>query len=81
MKDCQFCKIVAKQTTDKIFYEDEDIIVFEPKEPKAPFHLLLVPKKHVEELGEAEDMIVLSIKKKIAQIVGEKWLIDKPTAH
>jgi len=77
MKDCLFCKIARKEIPAEFVYEDEDIAVFEDKNPKAPLHLLFVPKEHVEELGEAKDMIVLSIKKKIADIVGERWLIEK----
>lgn len=77
MENCVFCKIAKKQIPVEFIYEDEDIAVFEDKKPKAPLHWLIIPKAHVEELGDAPDMIVVAIKKKIADIVGEKWLVSK----
>ena len=53
--DCIFCKIAQKQTPTKIVYEDEEFIVFHDIRPKAPLHLLLVPKKHILSLQEAQE--------------------------
>ena len=44
--DCIFCKIVQKEIPAKIDYEDEEFLVFHDLHPKAPLHLLVVPKKH-----------------------------------
>ena len=53
--DCIFCKIAQKQTPTKIVYEDEEFVVFHDIRPKAPLHLLLVPKKHIPSLQEAQE--------------------------
>ncbi len=53
--DCIFCKIAQKQTPTKIVYEDEEFVVFHDIRPKAPLHLLLVPKKHILSLQEAQE--------------------------
>ena len=50
MKDCLFCKIVNKSIPAKIILDDEDWIVFEDIDPKAPVHVLLIPKKHIADL-------------------------------
>ena len=50
MTDCIFCKIVKKEIPAEIVYEDEDIIAFNDINPKAPLHILLIPKKHIADL-------------------------------
>ncbi|MBI2098151.1 MAG: histidine triad nucleotide-binding protein [Candidatus Wildermuthbacteria bacterium] len=52
MEDCIFCKIAVKETQAEIVYEDEQFIVFPDSNPKAPFHVLLIPKKHIPSLRE-----------------------------
>ena len=47
MTDCLFCKIVNKEIPAEIIYEDNQFVAFKDIEPKAPVHLLVVPKKHI----------------------------------
>ena len=53
MKDCLFCRIVAGEIPAKKVYEDEHTFAFEDIDPKAPTHVLVVPKKHIRGLKEA----------------------------
>ena len=53
MTDCLFCKIIAGQIPSKKVYEDEHTYAFEDIDPKAPTHVLIVPKKHIRGLKEA----------------------------
>ncbi len=53
MQDCVFCKIVAGEISNKKLYEDEEIIAFDDINRDAPIHILVVPKKHVENTSEA----------------------------
>lgn len=46
--DCIFCSIARKELPTEILYEDEEVVIFPDKFPKAPTHLLLIPKVHVE---------------------------------
>ena len=48
-----FEKIIARQVPAKIVYEDEHILAFHDIDPKAPFHLLIVPKKLIPRVGDA----------------------------
>lgn len=52
MNDCLFCKIVAGKIPSDRVYEDDQLIVFKDIHPKAPVHLLIVPRLHVESLNE-----------------------------
>ena len=53
MKDCLFCRIVAGDIPARKVYEDEHTLAFEDIDPKAPTHILVVPKKHIRGLKEA----------------------------
>lgn len=43
-----FCQIVARRSPAEIEYEDDEILAFRDIYPKAPIHLLLIPKRHIE---------------------------------
>ena len=46
MEDCLFCKIAKGEIPSKKHYENDEIVVFEDIDPKAPLHLLIIPKEH-----------------------------------
>jgi histidine triad (HIT) family protein len=48
-----FCKIISGEIPSKKIFEDEYTFAFEDISPKAPVHVLIVPKKHVRGLKEA----------------------------
>ncbi len=52
MDDCLFCKIVQGKIPAEKVYEDEHTFAFEDIDPKAPTHVLIVPKKHLAGLKE-----------------------------
>ncbi len=54
MSDCLFCKIIEGTIPSKKVYEDDRVFVFEDIQPKAPTHVLVIPKKHVAGLNKAE---------------------------
>ena len=55
MAECIFCKIVAKELPSRLVYEDDDIIAFNDLNARAPLHVLVVPRRHVERLSELDD--------------------------
>jgi len=52
MFGCVFCQIAAREKPSIILYEDEQCIVFQDVNPKAPVHVLVVPRKHIPSLNE-----------------------------
>ena len=78
--ECVFCKIVKKELPSDIIYEDERFLAFKDINPKAPIHILIIPKKHIPSFAETEesdkeiigDMLFLA--KKIAK---EQGLAEK----
>jgi histidine triad (HIT) family protein len=59
--DCVFCKIVKGEIPSKKVYESKDVMAFYDINPVAPVHVLIIPKKHIENLANVsgEDERVL----------------------
>ena len=51
MSDCIFCKIAAGEIPSQKVYEDDSVVAFKDLSPKAPVHLLIVPKKHIQSVA------------------------------
>ncbi len=66
MEDCVFCKIVDKSIPADIVYENEKVVVFKDNKPKAPLHLLAVPRKHIATVND--------IKEEDKDLMGELFL-------
>lgn len=57
---CIFCQIIKKEIPSPFVFEDEQMVAFKDISPKAPVHLLIVPKKHIESIAKlAEDDKIL----------------------
>jgi len=54
MKECIFCKIISRELPSRIVSEDEDSIAIHDINPQAPVHILVIPRKHLANLNEAE---------------------------
>ena len=48
-----FEKIISREIPANIVYEDSEIIAFNDIDPKAPVHVLVVPKRVIRRIGEA----------------------------
>lgn len=53
--NCIFCKIVSKESPAEIEYEDADVMAFWDIHPKAPTHILIIPKKHIASLNDLQE--------------------------
>ena len=53
MDTCLFCKIANREHPGKIVYEDEQSVAFEDINPKAPVHILVIPRRHLATLLDA----------------------------
>ena len=57
--ECLFCKIVRREIPARLVYEGDDCIAFRDVDPKAPVHILVVPRAHIPSLNEASDTAVV----------------------
>jgi histidine triad (HIT) family protein len=52
MAGCLFCNIIRGDIDATVVYENEHVLCFEDINPQAPVHVLVVPKKHYDNLNE-----------------------------
>ena len=79
MTDCLFCKIEQGDIPADIVYEDEHCLAFRDIHPKAPVHLLVIPRRHVanlDDLGEADRELVSHIMLTISRIARQQGLSE-----
>jgi len=50
MQDCIFCKIAKKEIQSDVVFEDDKVLAFRDLNPQAPVHILVIPKRHFDNL-------------------------------
>lgn len=70
---CLFCDIVNKKIPSDIIFENDTVVSFYDTRPKAPVHVLIVPKKHVVSVNEflKEDAPIIAALMLAAPVVAE----------
>ena len=74
MSDCIFCKIANGEIPSTIVYEDEYVTAFKDLNPQAPIHILVVPKKHYNNILDVEenDNVISKIYEAINKIANKE---------
>ncbi|HWO69422.1 MAG TPA: histidine triad nucleotide-binding protein [Actinomycetota bacterium] len=54
-RDCVFCRIAAREAPAEILHVSDHVVAFRDANPKAPTHVLLIPKEHLASVAEIED--------------------------
>lgn len=54
MADCLFCGIASGEVPADVVHDDEWVLAFRDIDPKAPVHLLVIPRKHIASVMELE---------------------------
>ena len=77
--NCLFCDIANGKTDTDIIYQDDKFAVFRDIKPRAPIHLLIVPKKHMEsiaEIAEKNDVEILGQILILASKIAKKFKVE-----
>ncbi len=72
MSDCLFCKIIGREISGDIVYENEHVLAFNDINPVAPVHILIIPKEHISTLNDLGE--------NHTQTMGELFLAAKAIA-
>ena len=73
MTDCLFCKIVLGEIPASKVFENDEFLAFNDIDPKAPVHVLVIPKKHFENISDLSKKdekltsVLMSLASKIAE--------------
>ena len=54
VQDCLFCRIVDGGLAADIVYENDSLIAFRDIDPKAPTHILLIPRRHIATMNDLQ---------------------------
>ena len=74
---CLFCRIVRKEMPATLVLENEHVVAFRDIDPKAPTHILVVPREHVATLDDARDARMLGeVVLAAAEIARSEGLVD-----
>ena len=68
---CLFCKIVKKEIPSNVILENDDFLAFHDINPKAPLHILAIPKIHVDSFNEVSPETMSSMTSFIQEIAKE----------
>lgn len=75
--ECVFCKIINGELKTKFVHKTDDVFVFHDINPKAPTHLLIVPREHIKSLLDLKDkhsLLLTKMIKVVQRVVKEKKL-------
>lgn len=78
-QDCLFCKIVDGGLPADIVYEDDSLVAFRDIQPKAPTHILLIPRRHVatmNDLQDGDEPLAGKLLTRAARIAADEGLAD-----
>ena len=92
MENCVFCRIIKREISAEIVYEDENFLAFLDINPQAPGHTQVIPKQHVRWVWDCENVgTYFEVVKKIAlaqqKAFNTNWILSKivgdevPHAH
>jgi len=73
MENCIFCKIAAGEIPGDMVYEDEEVLAFNDVNPKAPTHIVIIPREHIATLNDLEE--------RHAALVGRLFLAAREIAR
>ncbi|MEN8304436.1 MAG: histidine triad nucleotide-binding protein [Campylobacterota bacterium] len=68
---CLFCKIINKEIPSNIILENDEFLAFHDINPKAPVHILAIPKVHVDSFNELNPELMANMTKFIQDIAKE----------
>ncbi len=71
-KDCIFCKIAAGEIPSTRLHEDEEMVAFKDVAPKAPTHIIIIPRAHIPTIND--------LKPEHAPLIGRMFLLAKQLA-
>jgi histidine triad (HIT) family protein len=79
MDDSIFTKIIKREIPAKIIFEDNDLIAIEDIDPKAPVHILIIPKRQIPTLNDLDEQDALLMGKIIlkAKKLAKEYSIDE----
>lgn len=77
--DCIFCKIARREIPAEILHASDTVVAFRDLDPKAPSHILLIPKEHlasIADVGEADGPMLADLFRAAAHLAKTEGIAD-----
>jgi len=78
--NCIFCKIAAGELGTTFVYESPEIVAFRDIHPRAPVHILIIPRRHIAQvsaLAEADTELVGKLIYVAKQVAEQEGLAER----
>ena len=79
MSDCLFCAIAEGKMNAQIVYQDAQLLAFKDIAPRAPAHILIIPRKHlgsVADIADEDRALIGEIFQTAARLAREQGIAD-----
>jgi len=75
--ECIFCKIASGEMPAEVVYHDQELLAFYDIHPKAPVHILVIPRQHIPSLADLEkgDQVLVGTMLWVAKYLAESHRI------
>ncbi|HBH46121.1 MAG: histidine triad nucleotide-binding protein [Candidatus Jacksonbacteria bacterium RIFOXYC2_FULL_44_29] len=71
--ECVFCNIIKGKVPADLIYQDSDIVAFNDINPKAPVHVLIIPRKHIASVN--------GVQEEDAPLLGKLFIVGRKIAN
>ncbi len=75
--DCLFCKILAGEIPSTPIYSDDKVYAFADIDPQAPFHAIVIPRRHIsgaDKIDSSNSVDIARVFEAVAKIADEQKL-------
>lgn len=79
MTDCLFCKMVAGEIKPAVVYENDHVLAFRDIRPRAPVHVLVIPKRHIptlDDLSEEEAALASELLQAVRKVARSEGIAE-----
>ena len=76
MQDCLFCRIIAGEIPSDKVYEDDRVYAFRDINPQAPVHVLIVPKKHCDNILQCDAETAAALTEAVRAIAAQEGVAE-----
>ena len=76
MNDCLFCKIIAGEIPSGKVYENDKVYAFRDINPQAPVHVLIVPKKHFDNILQCDAKTAAALTEAVRAVAEQEGVAE-----
>jgi len=76
MENCLFCRIIAGEIPGNKVYENDKVFAFRDINPQAPVHVLIVPKKHMDNILECDAETAAALTEAVGVIARQEGVAE-----